>query len=117
MNLFFDTKPAWIDALRAWAAAEPYIARVWLFASRVTGRRRRKESTNEEPDLDVAYEMAGADPGELLAISIILSDQWRRHLATAIPVAVDLQQAELDDLVVMPAALEHGVLIYDRFVS
>jgi predicted nucleotidyltransferase len=113
MTLHFDTKPEWIDTLRSWAASEAMIMRVWLFGSRVTGRRRNKAQVDPTPDLDVAYEMTGAESGELLAHSIFEIDRWRQRLAE-IPVPVDLQLADRSDLVVWPAVLDHGRLIFER---
>ncbi len=113
-TFYFGTKPEWIMSLQSWANAEPYVARVWLFGSRVTGIRRPKSNQEDEPDLDVAYEMEGAEPGELLAHSILFSDRWRRELASSIPVTLDLQQADENDVMVLPTVRDHGVLIFDR---
>lgn len=104
----------WLEHIRTWAASEPYVARVWLFGSRVTGVRRPKNAALGESDLDIAYQLAGAPPGELLAHAIFSKAKWAAALSALLPVKVDLQQAEEGDVVVMPAVRDHGRLIYER---
>ena len=115
--LFFDTEPAWIEAIRAWACSEPRIVCAWVFGSRATGERTPKENPDAVPDLDVGFliePLAGEAESESLGYVIFAKPRWAAQLA-AIPVAVDLQLAEpATDERVWPAIVRDGVLIYER---
>lgn len=88
---------------------------MWVFGSRARGVRTPKDDAPPVPDLDLAYTLAGGEPGELLGLSICEGIAWRERLQGAITVAVDLQMANPDsDSRVWPAVLDHGVLIYER---
>jgi predicted nucleotidyltransferase len=113
---YFDTAPAWTEAIRAWAASEPRITRVWVFGSRATGSRTPKESPDPVPDLDVGYTVApkATDAEESpFTFAMFSEDRWLVRLRAAIPVKVDLQFADPDDVVVWPAIEREGVLIYE----
>lgn len=56
----FDTRPEWLAWLADWAAGTDEVVALHLFGSRATGARRRKADAPTVPDLDVAYEVAGA---------------------------------------------------------
>lgn len=60
MSLHFDTRPEWLAWLADWAAGTDKVVALHLFGSRATGARRRKADAPAVPDLDVAYELAGA---------------------------------------------------------
>jgi predicted nucleotidyltransferase len=115
--LFFDTEPAWIEAIRAWACSEPRIVRAWVFGSRATGERTPKDNPDPVPDLDVGFLIepkAGETESEALGYVISAKPGWAARLAS-IPVTVDLQLAEpATDERVWPAIEREGVLIYER---
>ena len=114
--LHFDTDPGWIDILRAWAAAEPRVVRVWIFGSRATGRRRSKPDATSTPDLDVAYELVQVLPDETPYTAAFYRDQgWKASLQKLLPVTLDLQYAMTDgpDAKVPAWVKDHGVLIYE----
>jgi hypothetical protein len=111
--LHFDTPREWLSVVRAWAERTPEVAQVWVYGSRVTGVRHAKPAGGQ-PDLDVAYTLQGDETGALLALAMQEGDDWKRSFESAIPVPVDLQLAQVDDRIVWPAVLDHGVLIFDR---
>lgn len=111
-DMFFGTKEAWLDIVRAWARKVPEVHQVWIFGARATGVRRAKEDRAKEPDLDIAYTMRGSDFGSLLGLSIIDGKKWQASLGRQLPVCVDLQFTAPDDEIVWPAVLEHGRLVY-----
>lgn len=93
-DFHFDTHPAWIEVIRAWAAADGRVAGVWVFGSRARGTRTPKPDAPLIPDLDVGYTLTGRDEGERLAYSIFEVGRARRQLQTQIPVPLDLQYAD-----------------------
>lgn len=59
--------------------------------------------------------LLGDDPGETLAYAIFETTEWPAELEKFIPVPVHLQLADpMNDIVVWPAIMEHGRLIYRR---
>lgn len=92
---YFQTDPAWLSAVAAWAAGIEDINEVWLFGSRATGQRRSKEG-NDEPDLDLAIVVDGVDPGERLGAWLSENGDWAAQVQTLLPVKIDLQYCDFD---------------------
>jgi hypothetical protein len=113
-GLHFATEQGWLEVVRAWARTVPEVDLVWVFGSRATGIRRAKEEQAAIPDLDLAYSLAGSDPGSLLGLAVFEEKGWQARLQRQIPVPVQLQLAAEGDEIVMPAVKEHGVMIYKR---
>ena len=113
-TLHFDTPLEWLNVIARWAESVPEVDRVWIFGSRAKGVRSPKEKPSPIPDLDLAYTMAGDEPGALLALSICEGAEWLERLQADISVPVDLQMADPEDARVWPAVLDHGVLVYSR---
>ena len=111
--------PEWRDAIIRMAHAEIQVRRVWLFGSRIKGKRRPKPAPYPIPDLDIAVELDLEVPGRWLSNAALAA-----RLAT-IPVAVHLQTTNAGKVdrpddherYVWPAVLDHGELIYDRDVD
>jgi predicted nucleotidyltransferase len=112
--LFFDTPDDWIGVIQTWANETPEISAVWIFGSRVTGLRRRKEVAETVPDLDIAYALMCGEPDAELSIALANQSRWRARLQAAIPVKVDLCWAQTNDAVVWPSVQAHGLCIFDR---
>jgi hypothetical protein len=115
-QMHFGIDPAWLTALRAWAADEPRVVRVWIFGSRATGQRRSKPDAPPEPDLDVAYELVQVHPDETPYTAAFFRDKhWKAALQAQLPVVLDLQYAMTDDPEAkVPAwVADHGMLIYE----
>lgn len=109
----------WVEVICRWAKSEPLITTVYLFGSRVKARH------GADSDLDVAVVLAGQDddeflivPGEddneLLGNWITKKAEWVTALQRELPVKLDLQLASHDDVIVMPAIKDHGIVIFDR---
>lgn len=114
MKLYFDTDPAWIEALQAWGASDPRVAAIWIFGSRARGVRTLKDSPPPFPDLDVGFTLTLTDDdADEFAYEEL---GWvRERLQAVIPVKLDLQLADTaTDARVWPAIIDHGVLIYER---
>lgn len=115
-TLYFDTDPAWLDILCAWAAAERRVVRLWIFGSRATGERRPKSKAAAAPDLDVAYELVQVLPDETPYTAAFYRDKgWKAALQAKLPVVLDLQYSMTDvaDAKVPVWVKAHGVLIYE----
>ncbi len=69
MSVHFDTRPEWLAWLRDWAAGTEEVVALHLFGSRATGVRRLKADALPVPDLDLAYEVAGATEQDRFAAS------------------------------------------------
>lgn len=69
MTLHFDTRPEWLAWLADWAAGTEEVVALHLFGSRASGARRAKADAPPLPDIDVAYEVAGATEQERFAAS------------------------------------------------
>jgi predicted nucleotidyltransferase len=69
MTLHFETRPEWLAWLADWAAGTEEVVALHLFGSRASGARRPKAVAPPLPDLDVAYEVAGATEQERFAAS------------------------------------------------
>ncbi|MGZ5071929.1 MAG: hypothetical protein ACXWGX_12370 [Usitatibacter sp.] len=79
------------DRLACWAAENPEIRRVWVFADRTQGASRR------DGGIDVAVELEPVgDSGETLAVWMAHSDSWRAQLRSRLLAAVDLEWVDLD---------------------
>jgi hypothetical protein len=115
VRLYFDTDPAWIEALQAWGASDPRVGAIWVFGSRARGVRTPKEVLPLVPDLDVGYALTGGDEGECLAYAMFEGGRARERLQALIAAPLDFQYADpATDTRVWPAILDHGVLIYQR---
>lgn len=110
--LYFQTEQSWLDVIANWASGVPEVDRVWVFGSRATGRRRTKEAASSVPDLDIGYTLQGSDSGSLLGLAIVEATDWAAALQRLIPVPIQLEYADPEDVIVWPAILDHGVLIY-----
>jgi hypothetical protein len=89
---------------------------VWIFGSRATGLRRRKDEPITEPDLDIAYEFTQVLPDETpYTAAFFREETWNVALQSKIPVVVDLQYSndQSDDAKVPQWVAAHGVLIYE----
>ncbi len=117
-ELFFDTRPEWIEAVRAWAETAPRITTIWVIGSRATGRRTPKEDPDPVPDLDLGFLLSTKPfeaPQEPDIYVMCMRQRWTEYLGTSIPVKVDLCHAEPEnDERVWPAIQQHGVLIYQQ---
>jgi predicted nucleotidyltransferase len=99
----------WRQHVRAWAVGNDRIHELHLFGSRAKGKYV------EASDVDLAYILTGSDPGEVLAFSICQCGKWQHELQGIFDVPVQLALAEPgQDVVVWPAVLEHGQLIYRK---
>lgn len=59
-----DVPAEWLSWLADWAADNEEVTALHLFGSRASGRRRPKPDPPTVPDLDVAFELAGASEQE-----------------------------------------------------
>lgn len=64
MSVQMDVPTDWLAWLVDWAADNEEVTALHLFGSRATGRRRPKADAPAVPDLDVAFELAGATEQE-----------------------------------------------------
>jgi len=98
----------WVENLRNWASSAPLISKVWIFGSRVKGTHK------ETSDLDVAIELDVEDENKKILAWISNADIWRAELTNIFETTpvVDLQVVVDDDEIVLPAVLDHGILIY-----
>lgn len=92
--LHFDTDPALVDDIRTWAAAEPAITRIHVFGSRATGVRTAKPNPDPVPDIDLAIETVGDEPGERLAAFVDHAPRWRSDLRAILPIAFSILPAQ-----------------------
>lgn len=99
-------KQEWISAICDFAASEPLIEKIYIFGSRARNEAR------EDSDLDLGLFLTGQSHGEKMANWFFEKQRWHEILSKQIPVKLDLQCALSDDAVVMPAVLDHGILIY-----
>lgn len=89
-----------------WAAAKPDVKAAYLYGSRVKG------TESPSSDIDVAIVLDGDDEG--FANWICGAGDMRSALSPLLPVPLDLQMMHSGDAIVMPAVLDHGVLVYER---
>ncbi|MBV2146757.1 nucleotidyltransferase domain-containing protein [Sphingobium sp. AS12] len=97
-----------VAAIRDWAESEPLILQAYVFGSRAKGVHRA------ESDIDLAIKVYGATVGEALANGIFEKGRWLSDLQARLPMTVDLQPMQDDDIVVTPAVIDHGILVFDR---
>ena len=81
---------------------------VYLFGSRAKG------TACIGSDVGLAVIASDEPDYPALAFAIIEKDRLRDSLAPLLPYLLDLQFAFADDMVVMPAVIEHGILIYGQ---
>lgn len=101
-------EPHWSGSICVWAARQPLVLEVHAFGSRMKGGYR------SDSDLDLAFVVDGQDDGERLGKAICLLSGWQAELQAMLPVRVHAQAMFDDDLVVVPAVREHGMLIFRR---
>jgi len=102
-----DLPANWRDAICRWATTHDRIQNIFLFGSRAKG------NCEPDSDVDLAIVINGDDAVEKLAYSIYVAQKWRDETSNLLPVAVHLQFAKaVTDIVVWPAVLEHGQLLY-----
>lgn len=97
--------------IAGWAAGNPRIRRVWLFAGPAADPARR----DEDIALTVELQPVG-DSEETLALWMTHCEQWRRQLQAQIGQAVRLGWCDPDGATTaMPASLDEAKsLIYER---
>lgn len=88
-----------------WADSTPNVKLAYLFGSRVKG------TNSSLSDLDVAIALDGDDEG--FANWVCDASEMRAELGSLLPVALDLQMMHSSDHIVMPAVLDHGLLVYE----
>lgn len=98
----------WRATIATWAASEPLIVAAYVFGSRAKG------SHHAASDLDIALELAGADPQEQFTNWICEGERWKRDLSQHLPVDLDLNAINEGDETVGPAVSDHGICIYRR---
>ena len=96
--------------IAAWAAGNPKIRRVWLFAS--PGR-----DAAQPEDIAVTLELQPVgDSEETLAVWMAHCEQWREDLEARIghPVPIDWRDTDGATMATPPGAEEERTLIYER---
>lgn len=99
---------SWLDAIRDWAAHWPRIAAVYAYGSRVKGTHR------PDSDVDIAIILSEGDGESAITIAMFEGQEMRASLEPLISAPLHLEFAFPNDDVVMPAVLDHGVLIFRR---
>jgi hypothetical protein len=96
--------------IAGWAAANPRIRRVWLFAS-----PGREGTQPEEIAVTVELQPVG-DSEETLAVWMAHCEQWRKELEAGLghPVPLDWRDADGATIATPPGAQEAGTLVYER---
>ena len=102
-----------------WAKERPFIKKVYLFGSRVTGIRQDGRPVGQDSDLDVAVQF-DVFPGDssLLTTWVGESDKWHEELRVRLGFedskSLDLQRYDLKETPHVAEYVEKGsVLIYD----
>ena len=98
----------WSSDIAHWAADQPLIEAVYAFGSRVKGGYR------PDSDIDLAIEVGGEDEQDCFTNAIFFKGEWAIALQSLVSVAVHLQIILPDDIIVKPAVLDHGQLLYRR---
>ena len=91
----------------AWARQEPRVSHIYLFGSRAKGTASAKS------DIDLAMIVTDEPDYSAVAFGIIEKKRFKESLAPLLPHPLDLQFAFVEDTVVMPAVIEHGILLYE----
>ncbi|MGX6647517.1 nucleotidyltransferase family protein [Maricaulaceae bacterium MS644] len=93
--------------MRIWASNEPEIIRLWIFGSRAKGCHC------EESDLDVAVEVGASEHASAEGIFPFRKRRWANDLCDLTGLEIDLWLVCDDDQIVLPAVLDHGLLVYE----
>ena len=102
-----------VAALMRWARSTPIVEKVWIFGSRVSGRKDNPD------DLDVAVQH-GALPGDTSAFTTAIGEmaKWRAQVQETCRLKIDLQSYIPGESPVIEAALnEASILIYKKDYS
>lgn len=97
-----------IAAMKRWAKSTPVVEKVWIFGSRVSGKKGNPD------DLDVAVQH-GALPGDTSAFTTAIGEmaKWRAQVQAICRLKIDLQSHIPGESTVIEAALiEASKLIY-----
>ena len=98
----------WKDAIFEWASDQSLISEVYLYGSYAKG------TATSESDVDLALLVDAETDGERWGHLVFEREGWVTQLNRKIPVKIDLQNLSDNDIVVKPAVLEHGILIFRR---
>ena len=98
----------WIVAIQQWAGNKPFVQEAYIFGSRAKGVAR------PESDLDIAIKLSGETEDKRTENWMFEAERLTKGLVSQLPVTVDLQAIGEGDLVVRPAVLEHGIVIFQR---
>lgn len=123
MNLeSFDIERA-KEIIKQWAQERPFIKRVYLFGSRVTGIRKDGQPVGQDSDLDVALQF-DSFPGDsnLLTTWVGESKKWKEELLVSLQFS-DTQSLDLQwyDPIETPHVADYikkgSVVIYDSSLT
>ena len=98
----------WIVAIQQWASNEPLVQEAYIFGSRARGVAR------PDSDLDIAIKLFGDTEEQRTENWIFEGERLTGNLVSQLPVTVDLEAIGEGDLVLQPAVLAHGILIFQR---
>ena len=99
-----------IAALKRWAESIPIVEKVWLFGSRVSGKKANPD------DLDVAVQH-GVMSGDTSVFTTAIAEmaKWRNEVQDMCRLKIDLQSYIPGETTIIEAALEESSrLIYER---
>ena len=98
----------WIAAIQQWASNESLVQEAYIYGSRAKGVAR------PDSDLDIAIRLSGDTEEQRTENWIFEGEQLTSGLDSLLPITVHLEAIGEGDLVVQPAVLEHGILIFQR---
>jgi predicted nucleotidyltransferase len=102
-----------VNTLRAWAAAQPEILRLYIFGSRVRGIGKNGAPPRPDSDLDIAIELSSDVPNAAFHW-LENAGEWRADLSTLIPYPIDLDLLERNAPGIRTYVEVDGSLIFDR---
>lgn len=108
--MFMDDLAHDIEVIKAWAASNPVIERVWIFGSRVRGTNR------PDSDLDVAMEH-GVMPGDSdhFTTGLMGPSEWKAELQSNTRCKLDVQSYRSGDTPAVEAGIkESSRVIYEK---
>jgi len=82
-----DMRPEWVAGIRAWAAANPNLAEIWLFGSRAKNRAR----SDSDVDLGLVLQLAEGSHDWALGNYLAVGNGWRQDLEAIVGRHVSLE--------------------------
>jgi hypothetical protein len=105
-------------AIREWAKKHPFIEKVWLYGSRISGvSSNTGTAPKADTDWDVAVEVSGANQQDRYELWKGFIDQAGDEMNAHINWKIDVQRCDLhfhDDSNVATAVKKYGLPVYER---